>query len=110
VDLQRRQQPELPLHPVSGTTYTISPQAAGDCLDVSGASTAGNAQVIQWPCNGQANQKFSVTGSGPFQIAASHSGKCVAPAGDSTASDTGLVQLPCTSAATRVWRLPAPAS
>ncbi|MEU4240530.1 family 43 glycosylhydrolase [Actinoplanes sp. NPDC026619] len=90
--------------PVTGTTdtFTIATPAGTNCIDVSGVSTADNAQIIQWPCNGQSNQRFQLRASGTgFQLAAVHSGRCVATA----ASGTGLVQLPCTTDAGRVWRL-----
>ena len=81
-------------------------------MDVSGRSTADNAQVIQWTCNSQTNQEFTatpVTVSGKtstFNLVALHSGKCIVPTGDSTASNALLVQLPCTTATTRVWQVP----
>ncbi|WP_071606288.1 RICIN domain-containing protein [Luteipulveratus halotolerans] len=31
----------------------------GRCLDIQGASQANNAALLQWGCNGRANQKFS---------------------------------------------------
>jgi GH43 family beta-xylosidase len=97
--------------PVSGTTdqYTIG-TAAGSCVDVYGVSTADNARIIQWGCNGQNNQRWQLraAGAGPntFNLAAVHSGKCVVPTGDASGNNTALVQLPCTTAASRVWRLP----
>lgn len=30
---------------------------SGQCVDVYGASTADHTPIIQWPCNGQANQR-----------------------------------------------------
>ena len=94
---------------VSGSTdtYTINTPNNTNCIDVYGVSTADNAQIIQWPCNGQNNQRFQLrpVGTNTYQLAAVHSGKCIAPAGDSSAANTGLVQLPCTTAASRVWRV-----
>ncbi|MFF5290286.1 family 43 glycosylhydrolase [Paractinoplanes globisporus] len=90
----------------SSDTYTITTPSGANCIDVYGVSTADNAQIIQWPCNGQNNQRFQLrpVGTGTYNLAAVHSGKCIAPAGDSAAANTGLVQLPCTTAASRVWR------
>ena len=31
------------------------------CLDVSGASTASGAAIIQWPCNYASNEEFTLT-------------------------------------------------
>jgi len=99
------------LTPISGSddTYTINTVTSGNCVDVYGASTADNSQIIQWPCNGQNNQRFQLraagSGTNTFNLAAVHSGKCIVPAGDAGAANTGLVQLPCTTAASRIWRL-----
>src|SRR5262249_17874665 len=99
--------------PVSGTTSTYTIKSfSGLCVDISGRSTADNAQVIQWTCNGQTNQEFNLqpgTVSGvtnTSNLSAVHPGKCIVPTGDSTAADALLVQLPCTTATSRVWRVP----
>ncbi|XYI03643.1 RICIN domain-containing protein [Sorangium sp. So ce1128] len=42
-------------------SYYIKPRhskSSDMCLDISGASTAVGAQVIQWPCSGTGNQRF----------------------------------------------------
>ncbi|MFJ8962456.1 RICIN domain-containing protein [Lentzea sp. NPDC102401] len=100
--------------PVAGTTdtYTVGTSTAGSCADISGASGADNAAVIQYACHSDANQRFrlqAVTISGvanTFALVAVGSSKCVAPSGDGTATGTGLVQLPCGSMTSRVWRIP----
>jgi ricin-type beta-trefoil lectin protein len=100
--------------PVSGTTdsYTVGTRTASSCVDISGASGADNATVIQYGCHTGTNQQFrlravTVNGvSNTFNLVSVSSGKCVAPNGDSPAANTGLVQLPCTSATSRVWRVP----
>jgi hypothetical protein len=38
--------------------YNIIDDKSGDCLGVSGGSTAQGANVIQWPCNGNADQEW----------------------------------------------------
>ncbi|NUT46718.1 MAG: RICIN domain-containing protein [Saccharothrix sp.] len=99
--------------PVSGTadTYTVGTSTSGSCLDISGASTADNAAVIQYTCHSGTNQRFRlqpVTVSGAtntFALVSVSSGKCVAPSGDGAAANTALVQLGCTNATSRVWRL-----
>lgn len=100
--------------PVAGTAdrYTIGTSTAGSCADISGASGADNAVVIQYACHSGNNQQFRlqavpITGvSNTFSLVAVGSGKCVAPSGDNPATGTGLVQLPCGSMASRVWRVP----
>jgi GH43 family beta-xylosidase len=93
------------LTPVAGSsdTYTIAIPSNANCIDVYGVSTADNAQIIQWSCNGQNNQRFQLRpiSGNTFNLAAVHSGKCIAAVG----STAGLVQLPCTTDAGRVWRL-----
>ncbi len=104
----------LTFTPVAGTasTYNIHTLTSGSCVDISGASTADNAAVIQWPCHSRTNQQFRLQpvvvngATNTFNLVAVHSNKCIVPAGASAAPNTGLVQLPCSSATVRVWRLP----
>ncbi|MEO6088454.1 MAG: RICIN domain-containing protein [Umezawaea sp.] len=99
--------------PVAGTadTYTIGTSTSGSCVDITGASSADNATVIQYGCHTNNNQRFrlqpvTVNGvSNTFNLVGVGSGKCVAPSGDSSAVGTGLVQLPCGSMTSRVWRV-----
>jgi hypothetical protein len=101
-------------NPVAGTadTYTVGTSTAGSCADISGASGADNAVVIQYACHSGANQRFrlapvTITGAiDTFTLVAVGSGKCVAPGGDAPVAGTGLVQLPCGSMTSRVWRVP----
>ena len=83
----------LGFKPVPGraNTYTITDEHSGLCLDVSGASTADGAALIQWPCDSQTNQQFTLIpvsalgNSQDFQPVAVHSGECVDVTGISTA-------------------------
>ena len=93
---------------VSGraNTYTITDEHSGLCLDVSGAFTADGAAVIQWTCNGQTNQQFTLNpltalgNSQDFQLVAVHSGKCVDVTGVSTSPGTLIHQWTCDPAST----------
>lgn len=87
------------------STYFIQPMTPDYCLDVSGASTASGAAIIQYPCNYNSNQQFTLrsVGTNVYQVVAQSSGLCVAPAGDSTANSTALVQVSCSTAAARTW-------
>ncbi|MFF7788284.1 RICIN domain-containing protein [Streptomyces sp. NPDC007991] len=52
------------LPPSNTTISTVAvAQHSGQCLDVSGASTADGAAVIQYTCNGATNQMFTLTPS-----------------------------------------------
>ncbi|HEY7485864.1 MAG TPA: arabinofuranosidase catalytic domain-containing protein [Streptosporangiaceae bacterium] len=79
----------------------------GLCLDVNGNSTAAGAAIIQWTCNGQANQQFQfLPGSGGYgELQAQNSGQVVAVAGSSTTAGTpDIVQQPRNGAANSLWR------
>ncbi|WP_210584467.1 RICIN domain-containing protein [Streptomyces sp. GESEQ-35] len=43
----------------SGSYVTITSRATGECLDVSGASTANSAAVITYTCSGATNQQWT---------------------------------------------------
>jgi hypothetical protein len=43
----------------SGSYVTLTSRASGECLDVSGASTANSATVITYTCSGAANQQWT---------------------------------------------------
>lgn len=78
----------------------------GLCLDVNGAGSAAGAAIIQWTCNGQANQRFQfVPGSGGYgELQAQHSGQVVAVANGSTAAGTpNIVQQARNGAANTLW-------
>ncbi|TPQ23848.1 RICIN domain-containing protein [Streptomyces sporangiiformans] len=45
----------------SGGYVTVKSRASGECLDVSGASTADSAAIITYTCNGATNQQWSRT-------------------------------------------------
>jgi hypothetical protein len=45
--------------PASATPLQIVNQQSGQCVDIDGAVTADGSNVIQWPCNGGANQSWS---------------------------------------------------
>jgi hypothetical protein len=47
---------------VGGGYYNLVAKHSGKCIDVEGASTADGASLVQWPCNGGDNQKFSIEG------------------------------------------------
>ena len=86
--------------PGAGDTISLRAEHSGLCLDVFGGSVAAGAPVIQWPCAGSANQRFTVeaAGAGRFRLVASHSGLCVAPA--SAESGARLQQVACDATAT----------
>jgi hypothetical protein len=75
------------------------------CLDVSGASTAADAAIDQWTCNGQTNQQFQfVSVSGGYgELEAENSGDDVAVTGSSTTAWADIIQQSPDGAANSLW-------
>lgn len=46
--------------PVAGGGYTIRNTVTGFCLDVEWGANWGGGRVLDWPCNGQGNQRWEV--------------------------------------------------
>jgi len=100
-----------------GDTYTVVNELSGKCLDVSGASTADGAAVIQYTCNGATNQQFTLNpvtalgNSHDYQLVAVHSGKCVDVSNVSTTAGALIHQWTCDAASVlstkknQIWRL-----
>ena len=82
---------------VAGRTWTVAAQHSGKLMDVSGASTADGAQIVQWAATGGNNQKWQAVdaGGGAVYLKAVHSGKCLAVTGGSTAQGAFLQQSTC---------------
>jgi|GEM_PF-3351170 len=70
---------------------------SGFCMDVSGASTSAGAAVVQWPCNGQANQRFilDIAGDNNFHIQPLHSRLCLDVKGGSLNNGAKIQQWTC---------------
>ncbi|MFW7381136.1 MAG: ricin-type beta-trefoil lectin domain protein [Oligoflexus sp.] len=68
-----------------------------DCIDVVNASTADGANVVAYPCNLAANQRFDVeqVSTDSFRFVAKHSNKCLYVEGASTANGANIQQLSC---------------
>ena len=78
-----------------------------ELLDVSGASTAPNAPVIQYHYNTGRNQQWYVlpTDSGYAELVNRNSGQCLSVVNNSTSAGAGLVQYPCYGAPNQQWYL-----
>jgi len=76
-------------------------------LDVNGGSTANSAGIIQWNCNGAANQTFqlNLVSAKVYRLIATHSGKCVDVASASTADAARLIQFTCGSGTNQRFNL-----
>jgi hypothetical protein len=81
------------------TYYTLVAKHSGLCMDVAGSSTANNANVQQYTCNGGDNQKWSITeqSDGSTTIKNKRSGKCLDVTAASTSNNANIQQFTCSS-------------
>jgi hypothetical protein len=95
-------------------SYVLTNQYSGMDLNVLGASTAAEAQVIQWPHTlgaTSAQWRLSPTGDGYYYITNVNSGMDLNVPKASTSADTGLIQYPHTpGAANAEWKITATGS
>jgi Ricin-type beta-trefoil lectin domain/Glycosyl hydrolases family 43 len=91
---------------VQGSYVRLSARNSGKCADINGASTADNAELIQYTCGGGANQQFTVrdAGGGYVQLVARHSGKCLDVSGVSTADGAAVIQYTCGGGTNQQWQ------
>jgi len=77
-------------------------------MDVNGASLTGGAAVIQWPNNGDPNQRwqFDDFGSGVFAIESVNSGLVLDVSGASTDAGAAVIQWPWNGGLNQLWRVP----
>ncbi|HEV2783719.1 MAG TPA: RICIN domain-containing protein [Actinophytocola sp.] len=88
---------------------TVVIQNGGRCLDVFGAQTGDNVNLIQWNCHGGTNQTFTFTPisatSDVYTVNTFAAGKCADVAGGSTADNANAVQLACNGGTSQRFRL-----
>lgn len=89
------------------TDTTVLASHSGQALDVSGISHAAGAQVIQWPPNGQPNQRwtFEPLDDGTYRIVVDHSGQVLDVAGVSRARGARVIQWPWNGGQNQRWRV-----
>ncbi|APR76751.1 Hypothetical protein A7982_02098 [Minicystis rosea] len=80
---------------ISAPTSTLQIQSTGKCVDVSGASAANGASIIQSPCAGGANQAFSFVRQDTGVVIHTAGGKCLDVSGGSTANGAPVIQWTC---------------
>ncbi|NUS09133.1 MAG: hypothetical protein HOV97_42000, partial [Nonomuraea sp.] len=100
---------------VDSVQYSVAPAKAYNCVsvrsgkvaDVSGASNADGAAVVQWPDNGAANQQwaFQSTGDGYHTIMCVKSGKALDVAGSSMSDGARVVQMTADGRTSQQWQL-----
>ena len=88
-----------------GVNYRLVAQHSGKAADISGASTAAGAPLVQWSPGSGLNQRFDFlpTDSGFYQIRARHSGLVLQVASNSSGAD--ITQRPATNVASQQWRV-----
>jgi hypothetical protein len=79
---------------MGGGFFRMRNELSGLCVDVSGASTADGAAVIEFACGTQTNQQWSFTDitGGSERVTARHSGKVLDVTGQATADGTLIEQ------------------
>jgi endo-1,4-beta-xylanase len=88
-----------------GVDYRLVASHSGKAADISGASTAAGATLVQWTANGGANQRFDFlsSGDGYYRVRARHSGLVLQVAG--TAAGADITQRPDANSAAQQWRV-----
>ncbi|MEV4208187.1 RICIN domain-containing protein [Nocardia salmonicida] len=84
---------------------TFKGDASGKCLDVFWGSADSGRPIVQWDCEGQASQKFSLSpiGTGGTLALKTFAGKCWDLEGGSTADNTAVIQWPCNGNANQTF-------
>jgi Ricin-type beta-trefoil lectin domain-like/PQQ enzyme repeat len=97
----------LPSLPLRDGEYTITGQMSTLVLDDPGFNPLPGTQIIQWPPNGGANQRwdFTANGAGYYTIRNASSGLFLADPGGSPANGTPLQQLPQDGSDAQLWSL-----
>jgi hypothetical protein len=88
---------------------TAVAQHSSRCMDVFGAQTGDNVNLIQWNCHGGTNQSFTFTpvagATGTYTIGTFTAGKCATVSGASTADNAAIVQAACNGGTSQQFRL-----
>nr|WP_203897147.1 glycoside hydrolase N-terminal domain-containing protein [Virgisporangium aliadipatigenens] len=89
----------------TGVNYRLVAQHSGKAADISGASTAAGAPLIQWQSGGGLNQQFDFLASdgGHHRIRARHSGLVLQVAGTGTGAD--ITQQVDADSPAQQWRV-----
>jgi len=71
------------------------------CLDANNQGTTNGTRVISWPCNGQANQRWTAEADGSVRNA--NAGLCLTVEGAGTANGSRLVLWTCNGQSNQKW-------
>lgn len=91
----------------SGDGYQLIAAHSRQCLDVESGAKQDGGKLIQWPCSGQANQRFGLKadGAGAYSLVGAQAGKCLDVANASSQAGQQLIQWSCHGGANQRWRL-----
>jgi hypothetical protein len=90
------------------TVNTLTVQSANLCLAVAAGATTAGAHVLQWTCNGGAEQDWRIRprGSGRYEIRNDNSNMCLAIGGGSKENAAHALQWTCRDATLdQAWQL-----
>lgn len=90
-----------------GGTYYVEVVGTGKVFDISGGSTAAEAQLIQYTNNGGLNQqfRFEAGANGGYKIVAVHSGLVLDVYGGSTQNGARIIQYPYHGGPNQNWMM-----
>jgi hypothetical protein len=90
-----------------GPFYAMESASSGQFMDVFGASRSAGAWVIQWPNNGDPNQRwqFDDLGDGTVRIVSANSGLVLDVGGASTAPGAQVIQWGWDGGLNQKWRV-----
>ena len=93
--------------PATSALYKILNKNSGKAIDVSGASTAAGANVLQWNDTGAQNQRWLwvAAGGGSYGIVNENSGQLLDITNGSTADGATVIQQPDDNGASQHWTL-----
>jgi mannan endo-1,4-beta-mannosidase len=86
-----------PGQPTSGNTYVG--QQSGRCLDVTGQSQSNGAKTQLWDCNGQTNQRWTLTTAAELRV---YDSKCLELPANAAAGTQAQI-WDCTGGANQKW-------
>ncbi|MFB9251258.1 lectin, partial [Sphaerisporangium melleum] len=87
--------------PTAGTGNTIRGVASGRCLDVTGMSQTNGAAAQIWDCNGQTNQRWTLTSASELRV---YGNKCLDVNAAGTADGTAVIIWDCNGQNNQKWR------
>ncbi|MDX2676426.1 RICIN domain-containing protein [Streptomyces sp. NY05-11A] len=93
--------------PATSVLYKVLNKNSGKAIDVSGASTAAGANVLQWNDTGAQNQRWLLVavGDGSYGIVNENSGQLLDVTDGSTSDGATVIQQPANNGASQHWTL-----